>query len=121
MSPSIDITNLVENLRSSFVTWATAYIYGLEITVPGLEWVALPGLNIIDKAIITAILNLLTKSAVMEAFFLNTAVKKASQAEDYISAVVAKESLPLDASMEDYANAEAREISAFRTFVMLDS
>lgn len=114
---TIDITNIVEALRSSFVTWATAYIFGLEIATPGLEWMALPVISTLDQAVVKEILTLLTKAAVMEAFFMNTAIRKASQAQDYIDAVNAKINLPSTATFEEFTNAEKAEMDAFRNFV----
>lgn len=116
---TIDITGVVTNLQSTFVTWAVAYIYGLEIAVPGLTWVALPIVSQLDQAALKAILNMLSQSVLMEAFFLNTAIRKASQAQDYVDAVTAKTSLPPTASQDEYAKAEAAECAAFRNFVML--
>lgn len=116
---TIDITNVVDSLKSTFITWAVAYVYGLEIAVPGLEWVAMPIIADLDKAAIKAIITLLVNSVVMEAFFLNTAIRKASQAQDYVDAITTKKSLPPTASQEEYAKAEAAECLAFRNFVML--
>jgi hypothetical protein len=118
---TIDITNVVEKMRETFVTWATAYIYGEEIAIPGLEWVALPILSTIDKDVITAILNVLTNSVLMEAFFLNTAIRKASQAQNYVDAINAKNSLPPTASDAEYEKAEQAEMLTFRNFVMLSN
>lgn len=116
---TIDITATVDNLKSTFVTWAVAYIYGLEIAVPGLEWVATPIISQLDQAALKAILNMLVGSVVMEAFFLNTAIRKASQAQDYVDAITAKNALPPTATQTEYAHAEAAEILAFRNFVTL--
>lgn len=118
---TIDITDIVDNLKSTFVTWAVGYIYGQEIAVPGLEWVALPIISDLDQAALKAILNFLVESVVMEAFFLNTAIRKASQAQDYVDAITFKKSLPPTASQEIYAKAEAAECLAFRNFVMLSN
>ncbi len=116
---TVDITNVVESMRSSFVTWAVAYVYGAEIAIPGMEWVALPVISDIDKEMIKVILDLLTKSVIMEAFFINTAVRKASQAADYIDTINAKKNLPTTATQEEYENAEKAEMAAFRNFVMV--
>lgn len=116
---TIDITNVVDSLKSTFVTWAVAYIYGLEIAIPGLTWVALPVISTMDQEAIRLIIKFLADSVLMEAFFLNTAVRKASQAGDYVKAVAAKKLLPPTTSQEDYAKYEAAECLAFRNFVML--
>lgn len=115
----IDVTNLAESLRSSFVSWASAYIFAQAIATPGLSWLALPIVNTIVKATIDSVLNILTRSAVMEAFFLNTSIRKASQAQDYVDAVTLKNNLPPNVSDADYEKAEQDEISAFNSFVTL--
>lgn len=116
---TIDITNVVEKLRQSFVNWGVAYVYGLEVAMPGLEWVALPVISELDKTAIQAILDLISKSVIMEAFFINTTIRKASQAQDYVSAVDAKNSLPPTATKDEYEAAEKAEMSAFRNFVLI--
>lgn len=114
---AIDITDLVEKTRSTFVDWATLYLFGLEVAVPGLEWVGLPIIQDIDKEIIREILNALSKAAVMQAFFMNTALRKASEAQDFVEAVDLIFSLPEDVSDDVYAKAEAAQMAAFRDFV----
>lgn len=116
---TIDITNVVSSLQSTFVSWAVAYVYGLEIAVPGLEWVALPVISELDEAALKALFNMLAGSAIMVAFFLNTAIRKASQAQDYVDAITTKNNLPPNTSQDDYAKAEQAEMLAFRNFVML--
>lgn len=116
---TIDITNVVSALQKSFVDWAVAYIFGLEVAIPGLSWVALPVISSLDQAVIRAVLNLLSTSAVMQAFFINTAIKKASEAQDYISAVEFKNSLPPTATSEEIEDAEKKEMALFRSFVTL--
>lgn len=87
--------------------------------MPGLEWVALPVISELDKTAIQAILDLISKSVIMEAFFINTTIRKASQAQDYVSAVDAKNSLPPTATKDEYEAAEKAEMSAFRNFVLI--
>ncbi len=120
-SGTIDITDLVEKTRSSFVSWAVLYLYGLETAIPGMEWVALPILKDIDQEILKTLLDMLSKSAVMLAFFTNTAIRKASQAKDFTDAVHAKDSLPPTATQEEYARAEQAQMVAFRNFVMVSN
>lgn len=116
----IDVTNVVENMRSTFVTWAVSYLVTEASVIPYLGVVVnMPILRWIFKDGLTFFLNLLTKSEVMLAFFLNTAVRKASQAEDYTKAVAYKISLPPSATDADYAEAEQDEIAAFNSFVVL--
>jgi hypothetical protein len=121
MSDSIDITNLVDSMREDFVVWATNFIYLAEISIPAFSWVATPIVSDIDKDIVKAILESLSKSVVMLAFFENTAIKKVSQAKDYISTKTALKALPVTASAEEYADAEKKNITAFASFVSLTS
>jgi hypothetical protein len=119
---SIDITDLVEKARSTFVTYGVAVIFAAELTQPDLASVlAIPFLATIDKDALTYILNKLSKDIVMLAFFENTVIKKASQAQDYIAAKNAIDSLPEDTSDEVYAQHEQNEIDTFRNFVLLNS
>ncbi len=118
---TVDITDVVEAMRSAFVTWGTAYIFGLEIAIPGMGWLALPIIGDLDRALVRALLNLLSKSVVLEAFFLNTAIRKNSQANDFINAVNLKNNLPATATEAEYAYAESLQIAAFRDFVLLSN
>lgn len=118
---TIDITNFVENLRQTWVTWAVAFLYGEEIAIPGMAWVALPVISTIDKDILKLILDFLSKDAVMAAFFVNTAIRKASQAADYVDAINAKKALPSGSTDDQYKNAEIAELAAFRDFVLLSN
>lgn len=119
MSDTIDITNLVSSIQSTFVTIATNLVMTAVIAVPGLQWLNLPIIRSIVKASIGWIIGVLANDAMLGAFFLNTAVKSASQAQDYVNAVNAKNNLPQTANKEEYAKAEQAEISAFNSFVRL--
>lgn len=118
---TIDITSTVEAMRQSWVSWAVAFIFAEEVAIPGMEWVALPIVADIDKEVLKLILDALSKAAVMEAFFINTAIRKASQAADYVAAIDAKKKLPVNATEEEYKNAEKAEMLAFRNFVMVSN
>lgn len=117
MSTDIDITDLVEKARSTFVTWGVNAIFAEIIIQPYCSWLALPVFSFITKQILTFVLNFLSNTVVMQAFFTNTAIRKASQAQDYVDAVNAKDSLPPDVSDADYEKAELAEISSFNAFV----
>lgn len=114
---TIDITDLVEKMRSTFVMWASAYLFGLIILVPGLGWIAFPVISSLVKAAVNWGVTALSKAAVLEAFFLNTSIRKASQAQDYIEALSEKNALPPTASDKEYEDAEKKEMEAFRNFV----
>lgn len=119
---TIDITNVVESVRTSWVTYMVAVLMGAEASIPQLAWmVTTPIIDTIDKDALTLAMNVVSKEAVMMAFFVNTAIKKASQAADLVNAVQAKESLPDTASPEEFASAEKNQILAFSNFVVLDN
>jgi hypothetical protein len=116
---SIDITDLVEKARSTFVDWGVGFLLTEALAVPGLQWLAWPVISDVVKMVLRAILNRLSASVVMQAFFLNTAMRKAAQAKDYLEAVRLKQALPDDVDDEDYERAERAEIKAFAEFVTL--
>lgn len=116
---AIDITDLVEKTRSSFVDWAVLYVYGIEVAIPGMEWVGLPIVKDIDQEVLRLIIDGLSKSLVMGAFFMNTVMKKATDADDFIAAVAAIQNLPKDVSDEDFKKYRLAQMDAFRNFVAL--
>lgn len=116
----IDITDLVEKMRLTFVTLETDAAFAALSSVSGMQWVTLPLVSDAVKALIRAIINPLSNRAVMGAFFLNTALRKASEAKEYIKAVNDKESLQ-DVTDQEYEAAERAEIAAFNQFVRITS
>jgi hypothetical protein len=117
---TVDITDLVEKTRSAFVDWAVAYVYGVEVAIPELgPIIELPVIKEADQEIIRLVVDSLSKSAIMLAFFTNTVLRKATQADDFVKAVNAKFNLPGDASNDDIQKAEAAQMVAFRNFVVL--
>jgi len=116
---TVDITDVVAKMQQSFVSWGTAYVYGLEIATPGLEWVALPVISELDKEAVKEILTLLSKSAEMQSFFMNTAIRKASQAQDFVGTIDAKNKLPPTATQKEFEDAERVQMAAFRNFVLV--
>lgn len=92
-------------------------MFGLELSIPGLSWMALPVISSVDREVIKIILNALSESTVMEAFFMNTALRKASEAKDYVEAVKLKNELPEDVSDDEYEKYERKEMDAFINFV----
>lgn len=114
---TIDITNLVSTMQSSFVLAAEKFIMASALAVPGIGPVAVWCLNAFGSTVINWVLNKLSTWTIMEAFFVNTAVRKASQAADYQNAVNVKNNLPDTVSDADYAKAEQDEIDHFTNFV----
>jgi hypothetical protein len=116
----IDVTDLVEKTRSAFVDWAVAFIYGEELAIPGLgPIIALPVIGDLDRLVIKLIVDALSKHLVMQAFFFNTALRKAAQAQDFVDAANALESAPKDMSNDEYKKLEFARAGAFRNFVTL--
>lgn len=115
----IDITNLVTNMQSTFVTVTSNLAFTAITGVPGLSWLRLPILSSILKSSLSWVLGALANDIMLSAFFLNTAITKASQAQSYVDAVNIKNNLPPDATEADYAKAEQNEIASFNNFVIL--
>lgn len=116
---TVDITDLVNALESTFITLAVQVAYAAIIAVPGLQWLGLPVISSILNFSLNWIISLLANDAMLAAFFLNTAIVKASQAGDYIQAVENKNNLPPTATKEEYEQAEQAEISSFNALVII--
>jgi len=118
---TIDITDLVSNLQTTFVSLAKAFLLGEALAIPGLgpflTWI----INNFFGPILDWVLAKLTAWSVFQSFILNTALRKASEAADYTDSVNYKNSLPPTTSEDDYAHAEAAEAHAFYTFVVLSN
>jgi hypothetical protein len=117
----IDITDVVEKARASFVIWGIGALMSYASTVSGLGWISWPVIGPVAKYILNAILTFLSKQAVLEAFILNTAIRKSVQASDFLRAVDYKNSLPENASDEVYDKAERDEIEAFVAFASISN
>lgn len=115
----VDITDLVAKFQSSFVTWSVDVVFGVTIATPWLSWLGWPVISVVYRDILTWIISTLAASAVMQAFFWNTAMRKAGEADDYVDLKNAKEKLPEDVSDADYEKAEQAEMAAFNDLVML--
>jgi hypothetical protein len=119
VNDTVDITSLVANMQQTFVKAAVAVAYAAIIAVPGLSWLALPILSPILKEALSFVIGLLAKDAMLEAFFMNTAIRNASNAADYVNAVNAKNNLPPTATKQEILEAEQLEISTFNSFVII--
>lgn len=114
---TIDITNIVSAMKDTFVLSGKDYILALALAVPGIGPVAAWFIKVFLGPFISWALRKLSDWAVMQAFFMNTAIRKASQAIDYETAVNAKNNLPPTATDAEYERAERAEILAFNNFV----
>jgi hypothetical protein len=115
----IDLTNVVEKMRSTFVLAAKEYLMGLLMAIPGLGPFAMWFARVLGGRFIDWVLGRLSEWSVMQAFFMNTAIRKGTQAASYVKKVDAKEQLPLTATDEEYEKAERDELAAFDVLVSL--
>lgn len=115
----IDITDLVESMRSTFVSWAVKTSHAALIATPAFSWLGLPIVSSIYSTVATKALDVISKAGTMQAFFINTAIRKPAQAQDYIDALTKKASLADTATDAEYMEAEKNEINAFNSFVRL--
>lgn len=116
LTDDIDITDLVEKMRIMFVSLETEASFVALSSVAGLQWLQLPIISSIVKKLIEIILNGLSKRTVQQAFFLNTALRKTSQAKDFVDAVNNLEESH-DESDEIYEQLELAKIAAFNKLV----
>jgi hypothetical protein len=112
---TIDITDAADKLESSFELGANNLLeYELLLVSPIF---AFPPIKFLTDKIIEWCVGKIGKWVEMQAFFMNTAARKASQASDYISAVNYKLNLPPNATEEEFKKAEQNEMVAFSNFV----
>ena len=111
----MDITELIESMRSTSVILSVNFVYSASVTA--LPWLGFPLISPMYRWLLNWILTQASKSIEMEAFFLNTIIRKNSQAGDYIDAIRAKNSLPPSATNEEFKAAEQKEIESFNSFV----
>lgn len=118
---TIDITDAVEKMRSTFVLAANEFLFSWIAAIPGFGWILYPVIKPLTQTVLKKILEALSNWVVMQAFFFNTALRKSSQAADFVRAVVARENLPEDVSDEEFEKAQLAEIEAFNRLTRLSS
>lgn len=118
---TVDLTKTVEGVRASFVVFATEFILNSAASTPYLSWLKLPVISQAFNAILKWGLETLSTWVVMQAFFLNTVLRKQSQASDFIAAIDALNALPSTATKEEYTLAEKNRMDAFRNFVLFSN
>ncbi len=116
---TIDITELVEAMQSTWVRVAGAYAFNTLASMAGFGFVKLPLVRWVITAVVELVLECVAKSALMSAFFLATAQRKAAEAHDYVQAARALDALPPEVSDVDYKKAELAEMEAFSQFVRI--
>lgn len=119
MAQIIDITDTVEKMKTTFILSAQEYLIALALTYVGPfgAWLV----KALVRPFLGWVLGRLVEWPLMQAFFLNTAIRKGSQAVDYVEAVDRKHKLPPTASEVEYANAEMEELRTFRDFVLVSN
>lgn len=116
---TIDVTDLVEKLKATWIRWATTTVVTTAKALPYLSWLAVPVVSTLFEFSVEKIVTVLANALEMQGFFIHTAIRKAGQAGDYINAIAAKAALPSTATNLEFENAEKAEMAAFRNFVML--
>lgn len=120
---TIDLTETVDYMKSTFVTWAGNYLVTEMLASAALSWLGplAPFVASFIGRITRWIAEKLSNTSVMYAFFLNTAIRKPAQAKDYVKTVAAKNNLSPEVSDEVYKQAELDECAAFDRFVSLNN
>jgi hypothetical protein len=80
---------------------------------------AFPGISLLTKAALKWAFNFASMLEEHQAFYWNTAIRKASQAEDVSDAQDKIDQAPKNISKEDYAKLEKARMDAFRNLVLL--
>lgn len=116
---TIDLTDAVEKMRVTFTTLGKVFLYECLCSIPyvGVGFKA-PIISTIVKLGINWALDKLGSWSVMQAFFMNTALRKTSQAFDYVDAVNEKLKL-VGVTNEVYKLAEKKEMDTFINLVMV--
>lgn len=120
---TVDITDLVAKMKSTWISWATKTICTASKALPGGWGVffSFPLVARLTDFVVGKAVTVLANAMEMGGFFMNTAIRKASQAKDFVEAVDAKDALPTTASEDEYEAAEKRQMLAFRNFVMVSN
>lgn len=114
---TLDITGLVEAMEDTWVRVSTETVLtALAVQWP---WVKIPFIETVMRYFMAAILMKTAKTAEMQAFFVNTIFRKASQASEYVATIQKKKELSPHASEEEYEALEKQELAAFRNFVLV--
>lgn len=114
---TIDITDLVAKITDTAIKVETkAALIGIAAIPYAGKFLLLPVIRIFTEAFVEKIITNLQNGITQQAFFLNTAIRKASQAHDYVDAKNALENMK-DATDEQYQAAEEREMALFNNFV----
>lgn len=118
---TIDLTDIAEKMKATFVIAGKEFLLAQALAIPGLGPFAAWAIRNLAASAIEWVLVKLSNWTYMQAFFINTAIRKASQARDYVAAVDAKDALPADATDEEFENAERLELESFDRLVRVSN
>lgn len=113
----MDISNLIDQLKDTWIRWAVTLIMNAVSVTPGLTWLRWPIISAIFETIIRYIMTAIANGLEMEGMFYQTAIRKADQAHEYIHA---HEHLKSVVTEKDYELAEKIEMALFHDFVVLN-
>lgn len=118
-SGTIDITEIVNMVKDAWVKWSAEAIFAYVVSIPGLQWLAIPFFKYIFMAIVKKYSTILANTVEMLAFFENTAIRKYAQAGDFVKATNDLNNLPPTTPKDQYEKYEVIRMSAFRNFVLV--
>lgn len=113
----IDLTPVVEQLKRTFILAAQEYIVTLALAVPGIGPVASWFVKVLLSPLLRWALTKLADWSAMQAFFLNTAIRKADQAHEWVKTIDELRALPDTVDEITYEEAERAQIASFHDFV----
>jgi len=113
----IDITDLVNAIASAAVKVEVDLLFQASTSLWFTAWLKLPVISDIYKTLLTWLFTWISTQEVNLAFYENTAIRKASQGNDFMNAHNFLKALPPNVTEEAYAKAEQAEIAAFNSFV----
>ncbi len=113
---TIDITDLVNAMGDSFDRYALNIAFTNLAASPYFFWVSLPVFSSLTKALLDIAIGKLSKSGIMQTFFLNTAIKKPSQAKDYVQIVQKRKAAK---SKDELERLEKDEMQYFSNLVRI--
>lgn len=117
----VDITQLSLALKDTWVLIEVAASLAGIAAIPGMQWVSLPFVNKIFSYILNWLFSKAAQRLYDFGFFKNSAIRKASQAHQFIDAINTKNSLPANISQEEFKKYERIQMDQFRYLVVLSN
>jgi len=118
----VDITELTQMIKSAWISANVTALVAAIGAVPGLGWLTVtPFFSNAITWLVEWAISKMADFVYNQAFFLATSIRKAGQAQDFISAVHKLNSLPEDISDEEYEKYERIRMAEFNNLVHLAS